>query len=204
MEDGIGCKQDWVLTEAALAKVLSYLDPDKDQAARKFLNLRRGLQKIFEGRGCNDPDRLVDITIDRGARRIDEGVEVRDPFKYFGGVARFVLKEHWVSPERKMDELEGENNSAVLAVGPHNQAEVEKLELEERLECLEKCAGELAPAERQRVIDYYVDQGRTKIDCRKQLAEEMRISLVNLRVRMHRTREKLEKCILECLKRTAP
>ena len=192
-------KKDWVLTGPAFDKLLAYLDPDLNEAGRKLLDIRRRLQKFFECNRCPDPDELVDMTIDRGARRIDEGVEVRELPSYLTQIARFVLKEHWASPQNKMDEIEDEGSGSPLVAPTVDDARNEKEEQEERLECLEKCSGKLVPVERQRVIDYYYEQGRAKIDKRKRMAADLRITLGNLRVRMHRTRERLEECILDCL-----
>jgi DNA-directed RNA polymerase specialized sigma24 family protein len=192
-------KKDWVLTGPALDKLLACLDPDLNEAGRKLLDIRRRLQKFFECNRCPDPDELVDMTIDRGARRIDEGVEVRELPSYLTQIARFVLKEHWASPQKKMDEIEDEGSGSPLVAPTVDDARNEKEEQEERLECLEKCSGKLVPVERQRVIDYYYEQGRAKIDKRKRMAADLRITLGNLRVRMHRTRERLEECILDCL-----
>jgi DNA-directed RNA polymerase specialized sigma24 family protein len=192
-------KKDWVLTGPAFDKLLACLDPDLNEAGRKLLDIRRRLQKFFECNRCPDPDELVDMTIDRGARRIDEGVEVRELPSYLTQIARFVLKEHWASPQNKMDEIEEEGSGSLLVAPTVDDARNEKEEQEERLECLEKCSGKLVPVERQRVIDYYYEQGRAKIDKRKRMAGDLRITLGNLRVRMHRTRERLEECILDCL-----
>ena len=192
-------KKDWVLTGPAFDKLLACLDSDLNEAGRKLLDIRRKLQKFFECNRCPDPDELVDMTIDRGARRIDEGVEVRELPSYLTQIARFVLKEHWASPQKKMDEIEDEGSGSPLVAPTVDDARNEKEEQEERLECLEKCSGKLVPVERQRVIDYYYEQGRAKIDKRKRMAADLRITLGNLRVRMHRTRERLEECILDCL-----
>jgi DNA-directed RNA polymerase specialized sigma24 family protein len=192
-------KKDWVLTGPAFDKLLACLDPDLNEAGRKLLDIRRRLQKFFECNRCPDPDELVDMTIDRGARRIDEGVEVRELPSYLTQIARFVLKEHWASPQNKMDEIDEEGSGSLLVAPTVDDARNEKEEQEERLECLEKCSGKLVPVERQRVIDYYYEQGRAKIDKRKRMAGDLRITLGNLRVRMHRTRERLEECILDCL-----
>ena len=192
-------KKDWVLTGPAFDKLLACLDADLNEAARKLLDVRRRLRKFFECNRCPDPDELVDMTIDRGARRIDEGVEVRELPSYLTQIARFVLKEHWASPQKKMDEIEDEGSGSPLVAPTVDDARNEKEEQEERLECLEKCSGKLVPVERQRVIDYYYEQGRAKIDKRKRMAADLRITLGNLRVRMHRTRERLEECIRDCL-----
>jgi len=200
MEDRPAYKKDWVLTGSALEKLLGCLDGDPNEAGRKLLDIRKKLQKFFECNRCPDADELVDVTIDRGARRIEEGVEVRDLPSYLTQIARFVLKEQWTSPERNIEKTEGEGSNLQLAFPAGDDSGHEKQEIEERLECLEKCSGKLAPAERQRVIDYYYEQGRAKIDKRKRMADELKITLGNLRVRMHRTRERLEECILDCLR----
>jgi RNA polymerase sigma factor (sigma-70 family) len=193
-------KKDWVLTGPALEKLLACLDPNVNEAGRKLLEIRRRLQKFFECNRCPDPDELVDMTLDRGARRIDEGVEVRELPSYLSQIARFVLKEHWASPKQKMDEIEDEGHGLPAVAPTVDEAKNEKEEQEERFECLEKCSGKLPVAERQRVIDYYYEQGRAKIDKRKRIADDLKITLGNLRVRMHRTRERLEECILDCLR----
>ena len=200
MEDRPVYKKDWVLTAPALEKLLACLDADADEAGRKLLSLRKKLQKFFECNRCPDAGELVDLTIDRGARRIDEGIEVHDLSSYLTQIARFVLKEYWAAPERKAEEIDGEGAGLPLAVPPENPYEEEKEEADARLACLERCASKLVPAERQRVIDYYYEQGRAKIDNRRQMAEQLQITVGNLRVRMHRTRERLEECILDCLK----
>lgn len=199
VEDAPAYKKDWILTGAALKKLLTCLDADPNEAGRRLLEIRKKLQKFFECNRCPDPGELVDVTIDRGARRIDEGVEVRDLLNYLTQIARFVLKEHWASPERNMQEIEDEGSGLPLAAR-HGSREGNEKESDDRFECLERCAGQLVPPERQRVIDYYCEQRRAKIDNRKRMADELKITLGNLRVRMHRTRERLEQCILDCLK----
>jgi DNA-directed RNA polymerase specialized sigma24 family protein len=200
MEDRPAYKKDWVLTGSALDKLLARLDGDPNEAGRKLLDIRKKLQKFFECNRCPDADELVDVTIDRGARRMDEGVEVRDLPSYLTQIARFVLKEQWTSPERNIEKVEGEASNLQLVFPARDESGHEKQEMEERLECLERCSGKLALAERQRVIEYYYAQGRAKIDKRKRMADELKITLGNLRVRMHRTRERLEECILDCLR----
>lgn len=199
MEDRPAYKKDWVLTGSALDKLLARLDGDPNEAGRKLLDIRKKLQKFFECNRCPDADELVDVTIDRGARRIEEGVQVRELPSYFTQIARFVLKERWASPQNKMDEIDDEGSGLLLTAPTLEETQNEKEELEKRFECLEMCSDNLPPAERQRVIDYYYDQGRAKIDKRKQMADELKITPGTLRVRMHRTRERLEECILGCL-----
>ena len=160
-------KKDWVLTGEAHSKSCSLawiLTPE--EAGRKLLEIRRRLQKFFECNRCPDPDRLVDITLDRGARRLDEGVDIRELNSYLSQVARFVLKEQWAT-EKDFDELNEEKLEASPVFLAKDQDEDEEEGLEARLACLEKCANKLVAAERQRIIDYYYEQRRAKIDNRK-------------------------------------
>jgi len=197
-EDRPAYKKSWILTGPALQKLLACLDRDTDEAGRKLLDLRKRLYKFFECNRCTDAEYLVDVTIDRTARRIDEGVGVRDLPSYASQVARFVLKEQWSSPERSAEEIDAEGSKLKL-ISTETTREDDSADMEQRLECLERCSEALVPAERQRVIDYYYDEGRAKIDKRKQMAADLRITAGNLRVRMHRVRERLEECILKCM-----
>jgi hypothetical protein len=52
---------------------------------------------------------------------------------------------------------------------------------------------------REIILSYYQDERRAKIDRRKRLAEQLKISLDALRIRAHRIRKGLEKCIASCL-----
>ena len=56
--------------------------------------------------------------------------------------------------------------------------------------------------DRKLILSYY-EGAATKIENRKQMAESLGISVNGLRIRVHRIREKLEKCITACLGRPA-
>jgi hypothetical protein len=129
MEDRPAYKKDWVLTGSAFEKLLARLDGDPNEAGRKLLDIRKKLQKFFECNRCPDADELVDVTIDRGARRMDEGVEVRDLPSYLTQIARFVLKEQWTSPERNIEKVEGEGSNLQLAFPPGDESGREKQEM---------------------------------------------------------------------------
>ncbi len=52
-------------------------------------------------------------------------------------------------------------------------------------------------------MKYYHDEKRAKIDYRKQLADALGIPLNALRIRAHRVRISLEKCVKDCLAQAA-
>src|SRR6266496_3425965 len=186
-------KKDWILTGPALEKLLHCLGA----AGVDYLELRRRLEKFFEYNRVPDPDELIDITFDRAARRIEEGEEVLKPVSYITTIARFVLKEYW--NRTPTDSIDEEDRLADRTIDRRALEEEEKLKQEARFECLAGCAQELTPVERQRLIDYYYEEKRAKIDKRKEIAELLGITRGNLSVRMFRTRERLFKCMARCM-----
>src|SRR5262249_14687139 len=88
-----GRKQD--LTPTMFAKLLRWLDPDWERAGAKYETIRVKLIKYFEWRGSWLPEDHADETINRVARKLEEGETVRtgEPYTYFQGVARLILLE---------------------------------------------------------------------------------------------------------------
>lgn len=84
-----------VLTGDALDKMLAWLDPDRDQAARNYESIRHALIKFFQSHACFAAEDLTDETINRVARRVAEGeaIVAHHPSTYFLGVARKVHLE---------------------------------------------------------------------------------------------------------------
>src|SRR5688500_17000622 len=97
-------KRDWVLTADALDALLRRLHPERERAWQEYERIREKLCKFFKWGGCPDPPEFADRTIDRVARKIMEGSElrIRDPYPFFHGVARNVLKEHRRAPTRDL------------------------------------------------------------------------------------------------------
>jgi DNA-directed RNA polymerase specialized sigma24 family protein len=198
VNDSVFLKRDRALTPQAFDKLLAWLDADRERAGQRYEEIRNRLIKFFEWQGCAYLEEQADETIDRVARKIDEGVEVlaTNPYIYFAGVARNVLREYWRHPERGAEDLE---------IVPRadddgdKDAQLEKLKLEQRLECLEHCLQSLPSDQRELITEYYREEAQAKIRTRKKLAERLGIPLNALRIRSCRIRVNLEKCITECL-----
>ena len=153
------------------------------------------LVKIFEWRGALFPEDYADETLNRVARRIDEGVVIKDIGGYCYGVARLVLLETAKAPDIRrvsLDDLE-----------PTAPPPAETGEDTVELECFEECLRQLPADSREVIVQYYSEEKRAKINHRKQLAEALGIPLNALRSRAQRTRDKLEQCIMKCLKAKA-
>jgi len=65
------------------------------------------------------------------------------------------------------------------------------------LSCLENCLAALGADDRALILDYYGD-GKAA-DGRRRLAEAKGISSVALRIRAHRLRDQLERCVRSCV-----
>lgn len=187
-------KKDWELTQEGFDKLLDLLDHDRDQAAEKYERLRIRLVRLFEWRGSLTPDENADETFNRVARKIVEGVEIRDINHFVGGVARRFFLETLEERERERKTLKELPEPVVL--GPISEAEVEP-----RLDCFRSCLSELPPDQRRLIIDYYHEGEHSRIAQRKNLAEALHIPLNALRIRAHRLRSQLDRCIRSCLEK---
>jgi DNA-directed RNA polymerase specialized sigma24 family protein len=201
-------KKDWVVTQGAFDRLLAELDPERERAGEKYELIREKLLKFFQWRGCsfNTAEEYTDRTIDRVARKIEEGAEVhaQNPYLYFHGIAVNVLREHWKRVEKAevetLDELAPAQTPTVNPVAVR-EAEEARVEQEARLECLSECVNGLSAEQREMIIEYHQGEGGAKIARRKELAERLKLPLNALRIRMFRLRGELEECINGCCER---
>ena len=182
----------WTLTQEAFDKLLHALDGDRERAGNIYQETRSNLIRFFEWRGCPFPEDHADETINRVAKRILEGEDVRDVPKYFFGVARLLFLEIQKARARELKAL---NNLPEAELSFHDSDEA-------RLDCLRHCLGGIAPDQRDLIIGYYQGEKSNKIKNRQILAERLRVSIGTLRMRALRLREQLEVCVQKCLNRS--
>jgi len=175
------------LTGQAFNRLLEWLGQDRDLAARRYEHIRSRLIRIFICRGCTVPEELADETIDRVAGKVQQiaGAYVGDPALYFYGVAEKIYLEHT-------------KNRSVLWLPLSNGSSGE---IELKHECLEGCMERLSQPSRDLIIAYYGNDGRSKIESRKDLAQCLGLRANALWIRAHRIRESLRKCVSECFNR---
>lgn len=183
---------------ASLERLLALLDADPARAARRYQQFRRRLIRLFEWRGARFPEDLADETVSRVARRLEDGVEIRsdDPFRYFCGVAHMVFKE--VLRERKRDRVLQDPASWPPPAAGEAEAE------DERMLTLHECLQRLEEDQRSLILAYHEGERRERIENRRTLAENLDIELNALRIRVHRIRSKLERCVKTRLRRGDP
>jgi len=192
-------KKNWVLTPEAFAKLLAAFAPDSnEEAGAKYEAARIRLIKLFQWRGVFDAEEAADETLNRVARKIDEGEIVRNISAFIGGIARFVLLEKLKSKERTNVSLEDAPPTAFVKQ-PEEFADDPADE--QKLRCFNRCMREMPDEMRQIVVEYYNADadGSVRIEHRKRMAERLNLEMNALRNRALRVRGKLEDCIKNCL-----
>jgi DNA-directed RNA polymerase specialized sigma24 family protein len=186
-------------------RLLALLGPDRERAGEEYEAIRWKLVKFFQWRGWTRPEELADETIDRVCWQLGRGEQIRgsDPFLYFHGVAKNVLREAWQGDRQKK---KSHHAIGVLyrtgddpAGNPFGADDAE--EFERRLDCLEQCLGHLDPANQTLIRQYYRGHGGARIENRRRMAEELGIPLNALRIRIHRIRTRLATCVKDALRR---
>jgi RNA polymerase sigma factor (sigma-70 family) len=183
----------WTLTQQAFDRLLACLGENRERAGEKYQELRGNLIKFFEWRGGTYPEDHADETINRVARKIDQGEVIRDLSSYAFGIARLLLLEILKVRERERRAL---SELPPAEVTPNDQAESEQ-----RLECLKQCLQSLSPDNRDLIVRYYQGERGGKIENRKKLSELLQVPINTLRMRALRLREKLEACVEDCVKK---
>jgi RNA polymerase sigma factor (sigma-70 family) len=182
------------ITQETFEELLAWLDPDREEAGRKYEEIRRSLVKVFAWRKCNDPESMADCAINRVAQKVRklrsdyEG----NPVRYFHGVAKNMLKEYQKSLDVEVS-LTNSEMADRYRLSEHT-AELEYLDA-----CLRSCLKELSSKQRQQILSYYGHEKSEKVRRRREMAQRLGIEQNALRVRMYRLRAVLEECIRRCM-----
>jgi len=187
-------RQKWTLTQESFDRLLDGLSSDRDAAGTRYLEIRRNLVRLFEWRGCPTPDEYADETLNRCARKIGEGEEIRDVGTYCIGVARMLVRE--MSRDRSQQ-------ACPLEDGPEPRVQPAEfvIDPDRRVQCLQSCLGKLSPETRNLILHYYQGDKGDKIKNRKSLTELFGIPASTLRMRALRVRERLQLCAEDCMGR---
>jgi DNA-directed RNA polymerase specialized sigma24 family protein len=181
---------DWSPTQENFNRLLSWLDPNRDRAGQRYERIRRKLILVFASRGFAFAEEMTDESINRVMKKLPE-IEQQytgSPENYFFGVAKIIALE-WPRKDHPI-----EIPQPADGVSPAS---------EEPLDCLDRCLDRLPSSTRELVLEYYQQEKRAKIDQRTALAQRLGIAANALRIRAHRIRKHLEKCVLECLGKKA-
>jgi DNA-directed RNA polymerase specialized sigma24 family protein len=176
----------WQLDRSGFDRLLQELSPDRERAAAEYERLRLRLTKLFQWRGCAEPEVFADRTLDRLTRRLEEGAQIGPIYSYCCGIARMLLLESHRERERQTEMLSHLGNLQTTT-----GSAAEAVPLDALLKCLER----LTEQSRRMVLDYYQGEKQATIDGRKSLADALGIPINALRLRVNRIRIQLEDCV---------
>jgi DNA-directed RNA polymerase specialized sigma24 family protein len=180
------------LTQEALDRFLHSLNPDREIAGVKYLEVHRNLERFFEWRGCPSPLDHADEAITRTATRLARGDAISDPATYVIGVARLLFLEiqKELAKEQRIAAAQGELPQT--SAPPAEDSEL-------RVDCLRSCLDELPADNRELILLYYEGEKSVKITNRKRLTERLKMNVSTLRMRALRIRERLMLCVETCV-----
>lgn len=183
------------ISQVEFDALLRWLDPERDRAAEKYEEIRQRLVKLFLWRRCGEAESLADDTINRVARKVD--VLAKDyegePSLYFYAVARNVIAEYSKLQIRTVP-LEPAVIRAVESAPIVASIEDEhELDLWHRV--LTDCLAQFPKLDQYLLLHYYAGRGLLRINRRKELARELKMTQHALRKRVQRLRERLHKRI---------
>lgn len=181
---------------------LLYLSADRGRAAERYNQLQQSLISFFAARGSSDPESRAEETLEILCRQVAEGRRFEDLEKYSIGVARNVLiKEQDRRGQNRLSLHDLQTDYDLRFSSPPQQALTES-EADENLseDCMRSCLGGLPDADRRLIIRYSEAGGQDK-GAREELAKDARVTLEALRVRVHRIRSALKKCLSRCRKK---
>ncbi len=176
----------WTLTSASLEGLLSALDPDRERAAAAYERLRERIAGLLKWWGAADFEELADETLDRVARKLEEGAAIQPGSfgAYVRGVARMVYYEANRRPRPPSRD--------VPLVAP--AAAADEPDIYARFDV---CLALLDAGDRELVLRYYEDGKAAEV--RSRLASQLGLSPAALRIRAHRIRERLERMMGACV-----
>src|SRR5262249_43920389 len=164
------------VSQGAFDRLLDKLGPDREAAAREYERLHCRLVDFFEGRNAPTPEELADETLDRVARKLEQGEPVEHLRAYAYGVAKLVCLEAHRRKQREQAALEELPATLTSAAGPQT---------EERVAALQQCLAALPEESRRMIVRYYEGSG-SPVGTRKALADRLGLSYATLKTRTYR------------------
>lgn len=174
-----------------LVDFFSLKDSDVDFS---YNELRESLIAFFRLKGDTDPETAMDLTLDRVADKVTQGVEIEDLKKYSIAVARFIFLE-------RMTCIKREHRAAAEFYSNKIAEQTENDEPDRQMQARRDCFEILADEEKCLLRNYFAELPFSKLNERRfQICAENKISLNNLRLKIFRLRQRLEKCAKNKLK----
>jgi DNA-directed RNA polymerase specialized sigma24 family protein len=183
-------------TQESFDKLLRCLHPDRERAGEQYELLRLKLLEYFRVRACSGAEEQTDETLNRLAKKVADGEEIRDILRYCYGLARWVWREYLKKPEANRESLETVTIPGITPPDP--------LLWKERKVCFQYCLQQLPAGEKELVVEYWDHEHQPHREARKAMAERRQLTLLALRIRVCRIRDKLKTCFSNCVEKGKP
>ena len=185
-------------SEGDFDRFLMRLDQNRDRAAEKYEDIRRLLVKFFEWNYSARAEELADRALVVLQQKV-QYEEIENLNAYARAVARNIGRDAFREAEKIVTE-ETPNGLDSLGDPKWGLRDIEN-EIDDQIRsiCLRRCRAQLQSEDDMLVIEYYSADGETQKSHRKKLALRIGITRNALAVRANRIRERLEKCVNQCL-----
>lgn len=178
-------------TQEVFDKLLFTLDADRERAGEEYELLRLKLLEYFRSRACLGAEELADETLNRLAQKIATDEPIREVTRYCYGLARWIWMEYRRDPKAKHTNLDEVLALSVPVSDPIIQ--------QERQSCIQHCLQHLTAEERETVVSYWDHDQQSNAHARREMATRLGISATALRIRISRSKNKLQACYVNCL-----
>jgi hypothetical protein len=187
-----------------LETLLTWLDPDRDEAWEKYQQIWDRLIKIFTWNRCKDVEELAGEVMKRVEPKVPELMERfsegEDPARYFYGVAQMLVRENFRTEAQFSEFLEESGVGGVTY--PVELGEIDVYEL--KLGHLDSCLDQLSEADGEIVLEYYQFESRNKLADRKRLAQRLGLTMNALWIKASRLRAKIHECVKKRIEQEGP
>lgn len=178
------------LIEENFNDLLNWFSKDREEAGKKYEEIRNGLIRFFHFKGCDKPEDLADEAINRVALKLPDLDLSRNvkPVNLFYGFAAKIYLEYLNRISKREIEFDAHLHSPTITTEPENRIQ----------KCLEKCLSELADEDSDLIVEYYCFEKAERIRNRRKLAENLQMSMGALQIKIHRLKKILRECIDHC------
>jgi len=156
--------------------------------ALDYERLRRRLLLYFQVQAPADAEAAADETLDRLARRMDDGTAIDNVPLFALGIARNLLRELRARGRRA-------DAAVQMLAASADDTDSEDADRGAELDALRACLQGLESSGARLILDYYSADGADRIRVRRDLAQRLALGLNALRNRALRLRGALEACL---------
>ena len=167
-----------------------------NSGGERYEEMRRRLAAYFDRKNCHAPDDLVDETLNRIARRLEEEGTLHEgpPARYCYIVAKFVFLEH-TRELRQMGAAHSDVHARTSKPAGRGSAVEDEETRQSRFVHLDACLERLPAADRELILEYYGPGDEPVAARRRSLALRQGLTTNALAIRACRIRATLERCI---------